>query len=119
MDPEKVEIINEFIECPINLYDGVGKETELHSFHKKCESIRKAHRLGDEDYDAVEGIMNKLRQAKNKLVSFVNEAVAREQFKEIRKELFEIIVEVIRESLEQDIKHIITQLIKLILSSLV
>ena len=63
--------------------------------------------------------MNELRQAKNKLVSFVKKAVAREQFKEIRKELFEIIVEVIRESSEQDIKHIITRLIKLILSSLV
>ena len=114
-----MEIINEFIECLISLYDGVGKETELHSFHKKCESIRKVHRLDDEDYDAVQGIMNELRQAKNKLVSFVKEAVASEQFKEIGKELFEIIVEVIRESLEQDIKHIITRLIKSILSSLV
>ena len=65
--------------------------------------------------------MDELRQAKNKLVSFVKEAVASEQFKEIGKELFEIIEEVIKESLEQelDMKHIITRLIKLILSSLV
>ena len=121
MDPGKGETIHEFIECLINLCDGVGKETELHSFHKKCESIRKAYRLDDEDCDAVDRIMDELRQAKNKLVSFVKEAVASEQFKEIGKELFEIIVKVIRESLEQelDIKHIIIRLIKLILSSLV
>ena len=94
----------------------MSKETELHSFYKKCESIRKAYRLDDEDCDAVDGIMDELRQAKNKLVSFVKEAVASEQFKEIRKELFEIIVEVIREPSEQDIEHIITRLIKLMLS---
>ena len=121
VDPEKGEIIHEFIECPINLHDGMSKATELHSFYEKCESIRKAYRLDDEDFDAVDGIMDELRQAKNKLVSFVKEAVASEQFKEIGKELFEIIVKVIRESLEQelDIKHIITRLIKLVLSSLV
>ena len=56
-----------------------------------------------------------------KLVSFVKEAVASEQFKEIGKGLFEIIVAVIRKSLEQelDINHIITRLIQLILSSIV
>ena len=65
--------------------------------------------------------MDELRQAKNKFVCFVKEVVASEQSKETGKHLFEIIVEVIRESLEQelDIKHIITRLIKLILSSLV
>ena len=103
MDPEKGEIIHEFIECLINLHDGMSKETELHSFYKKCESIRKAYRLDDEDCDVVDGIMDKLRQAKNKLVSFVKKAVASEQFKEIRKELFKIIVKVIRESLEQEL----------------
>ena len=62
--------------------------------------------------------MDELRQAKNKFISFVKEAVASKQFKETGKVLFEIIVEVIRESMEQElaIKHIITQLIKLILS---
>ena len=121
MNPEKGEIIHEFIECLINLHDGVGKGTELHSFHKKCESIRKAYRLDDEDCDAVDGIMDELRQAKSKLVPFVEEAIASEQFKEIGKELFEIIVKLIRESLEQEIniKHIITRLIKLKVSSLV
>ena len=65
--------------------------------------------------------MDELRQAKNKFVSLAKGAVASEQFKQIGKELSEIIVEVIRESLEQelDIKHIITRLIKLILSWLV
>ena len=117
MDPEKREIIHEFNECLINFRDGVGKDTELHSFHKIYESIRKACRLDDEYYDVVDGIMDELRQAKNKLVSFVKEAAASEQFKEIGKEPF---VEVFRESVEQelDIKHIITRLIKLILSSL-
>ena len=49
------------MECLINLHDGVGKETELHSFHKKCESIRKAYKLDDEDCDTVDGIMDELR----------------------------------------------------------
>ena len=55
--------------------------------------------------------MDELRQAKSKLVPFVEEAIASEQFKEIGKELFEIIVKLIRESLEQEIniKHIITR----------
>ena len=119
IDPEKWVITQEFIEYVISLHDGVGKETELHSFHKKCESISKTYWLNDEDYDAVDGIMVELRHAKNKLVSFL--FVASDQFKEIEKELFEIIVEVIGESLELelDIKHKITHLIKLILSSLV
>ena len=119
IDPEKWLITQEFIEYLISLHDGVGKETELHSFHKKCESISKTYWLNDEDYDAVDGIMVELRHAKNKLVSFL--FVASDQFKEIEKELFEIIVEVIGESLELelDIKHKITHLIKLILSSLV
>ena len=64
VDPEKGEIIHEFIECLINLHDGVGKETELHSFHKNCESIRKAYSVDEEDCDAVDGIMDELRQAK-------------------------------------------------------
>ena len=65
--------------------------------------------------------MDELRQAKNKLVSLAKRAVVSEQFKQIGKEVSGIIVEVIRESLEQvlDIKHIITRLIKLILSWLV
>ena len=65
------------------------------AFRKKCESIRKAYRLDDENYDAVDWIMDELRQAKYKLVSFVKEATASEQFKETGKELFEIIVKVI------------------------
>ena len=57
MAPEKGEIIHEFIECLINLHDGVGKETELHNFHKKCESIRKSYRFDDKDCDTVDAIM--------------------------------------------------------------
>ena len=87
MDPENGYVHND-----------AGKETTLHSFHKKCESIRKAYRLDVEDCDTVGGIMDELRQAKNKLASFVKEVVTSERFKEIRKELFEIIVKVIRES---------------------
>ena len=45
--------------------------------------------------DAVDWIMDELRQAKYKLVSFVKEATASEQFKETGKELFEVIVKVI------------------------
>ena len=46
---------------PINLHDGLSKEIELHSFHKKFESIRKAYRLDDKDYDAVDEIIDELR----------------------------------------------------------
>ena len=67
VDPEKGEIIHEFIECLIILQDGVRKETELHTFHKKYESIEKAFRLNDKDYDAVDRIMNGLRQNFNVL----------------------------------------------------
>ena len=56
VDPEKDEIIHEFIKCLIKLYDGIGKETKLHIFHKKW--------LNDEDYDTVNKIMEELRQAK-------------------------------------------------------
>ena len=54
MDPENGYVHND-----------AGKETTLHSFHKKCESIRKAYRLDDEDYNAEDEIMDELRQAKN------------------------------------------------------
>ena len=59
MAPEKGEIIHEFIEFLINLQDGVGKETELHNFHKKWESIRKSYRFDDKDCDTVDAIMDK------------------------------------------------------------
>ena len=73
MDPENGYVHND-----------AGKETTLHSFHKKCESIRKAYRLDDEDYNAEDEIMDELRQAKNKLVSIAKETLASKQFKEIR-----------------------------------
>ena len=42
MDPEKGEIIHKFIECLINLLDGVGKETELHTaFIKNVKALEK------------------------------------------------------------------------------
>ena len=66
------------------LHNDAGKESTLHSFHKKCESIRKAYRLDDEDYNAEDEIMDELRQAKNKLVSIAKETLASKQFKEIR-----------------------------------
>ena len=67
------------------LHNDAGKESTLHSFHKKCESIRKAYRLDDEDYDAEDEIRDELRQAKNKLVSIAKEGLASKQFKEIRE----------------------------------
>ena len=42
VDPEKGGNYSWIYWMPINLHDGVGKEIELHSFHKKCENIRKA-----------------------------------------------------------------------------
>ena len=85
VNPEKVEIINKFIECLINFHDGVGKETELYSFHKRCESVRKAYRLDDEDYDTEDGIMDKLREAKNKLFLLLRKLVQASSLKKSEK----------------------------------
>ena len=41
VDPEKGEIIHEFIKCLINLHDGVGKGTKLHSLHKNVKASEK------------------------------------------------------------------------------
>ena len=64
VDPEQGEVIHEFIECPINLDNGICKEIKLDNFHKKCEIIRKAYRFDVEDCDPADGIMDDLRKLK-------------------------------------------------------
>ena len=41
------------------------KETKIRVINKKCELIRNAYR--EEDYDAVDGFLDELKQAENKL----------------------------------------------------
>ena len=66
---------------------------------------------GEEDYDAVDGFMDELKQTKNRLVAFVRKATNNKQFKQIGKELFSLIVEVIQDSMEDelDIKYVAIQ----------
>ena len=94
------------------------KETKIWVNSKKYELIRNAYQ--EEDYDDVDGFVDGLKQAKNRLVAFVRKAANKKQFKQTRKELFPLIVEVIQDSTEDelDIKYVVTRLIKLILSSL-
>ena len=65
----------------------------------------------EEDYDAVDGFMDGLKQTKNTLVAFVRKAANNKQFKQIGKELFSLIVEVIQDSMEDelDIKYVVIQ----------
>ena len=103
----------------MDLHKFVSKEIEIWVINKKCKNIRNAYK--EEDYDAVDGIVNELKQVKNKLVSFVREAANNKHFKQIGKELFDLIVDVIRDSMddELDIKYVIVRLIKVILSPLI
>ena len=46
----------------------------------------------EEDYDAVDGILDDIKQAKNKLILFDKKATANEQFKQIGKDMFKLIL---------------------------
>ena len=73
----------------------------------------------EEDYDVVNGLLDDVKQAKNKLILFDKKAGANEQFKQIGKEMFKLIFKIIKDSIEDevDFTHIMTSLIKIILSS--
>ena len=74
------------------------------------------------DYDSVDGIINQITKAKNKLVSFAKEATEiDERFKAVGKQLFELIFRVIKDSVEDqvDFTQVLSALINIILSALV
>ena len=73
-------------------------------------------------YDSVDGIINQITKAKNKLVSFAKEATEiDERFKAVGKQLFELIFKVIKDSVEDqvDFTQVLSALINIILSALV
>ena len=74
------------------------------------------------DYDSVDGIINQITKAKNKLVSFAKEATEIDEiFKAVGKQLFELIFRVIKDSVEDqvDFTQVLSALINIILSALV
>lgn len=119
IDREKGKTTRDFIKSLINLHKSISKETEIPMINKKCESVRNAYR--EEDYDTADGIVDELKQAKDKLVCFVRKAANNEHFKQIGKEPFELIVDIIRDSMDDElgIRYVITRLFKVILSSLI
>ena len=80
-DKEKGEIVHDFIQSLISLHQNVSKETDIIVINKKCQSIMKAYK--EKDYDVVDGIVDDLKQAKNKMISFAKKAAAHEQLKRI------------------------------------
>ena len=72
------------------------------------------------DYDSVDGVIDQITKAKNKLVSFASEATdIDERFKTVGKQ--ELIFKVIRDSVEDqvDFTQVLNALINIILSALV
>ena len=80
-DKEKGEIVHDFIQSLISLHQNVSKETDIIVINKKCQSIMKAYK--EKGYDVVDGIVDDLKQAINKMISFAKKAAAHEQLKRI------------------------------------
>ena len=55
-----------------------------------------------DDDDTVDGILDKIKQAKNNLISFTKQAAANEDVNQIGKELFKLIFEIIKDSIEDN-----------------
>ena len=101
------------------MYKEVAKETGNRVISKKCIKLQNTCMEDQEDYDEVDGLVDELKKAKNWMVSFIKEADGNEQYRQIGKQLFRIIVNAISDSLEGevDIKQVIFRLINVISSS--
>ena len=101
------------------MYKEVAKETDNRVISKKCIILQNTCKEDQEDYDEVDGLVDRLKKAKNWMVSFIKEAVGNEQYRQMAKQLFRIIVNAISNSLEGeiDIKQVIFRLINVIYSS--
>ena len=101
------------------MYKEVAKDTDNWIISKKCIKLQNACKEDKEDYDEVDGLVDELKKAKNWMVSFIKEAAGNEQYRQIGKQLFRIIVNAISDSLEGevDIKQVIFILINVISSS--
>ena len=113
------EIVANFVMCLQTMYKEVAKETDNRVISKKCIKLQNTCMEDQEDYDEVDGLLDKLKKAKNWMVFFIKEAVGNEQYRQIGKQLFRIIVNAISDSLEGevDIKQVIFRLINVISSS--
>ena len=112
----KGEIVANFVNCLQIMYKEVAKETDNRVISKKCIKLQSTCKEDQEDYDEVDGLVDELKNAKNWMVSFIKEAVGHEQYRQIGKQLFRIIVNAISDSLEgeADIKQVIFRLISVI-----
>ena len=122
MDSEKGNILHEFIESVMTLLLDVIQDKYVLTINRKYHKIRKAYKSDEVDYDSVDGIIDQITKAKNKLVSFAREGTEiDERFKAVRKQLFELIFKVIRDSVEDqvDFTQVLSTLIRIILSALV
>ena len=119
LNVDKAEIVANFVMCLQTMYKEVAKETDNRVISKKCIKLQNTCMEDQEDYDEVDGLVDELKKAKNWMVSFIKEAVGNEQYRQIGKQLFRIIVNAISDSLEGevDIKQVICRLINVISSS--
>ena len=76
IDDKDGEITNNFITSLFDLNKCLTKDNEIRVINKKCELIRNVCR--EDDYDAADGFVDELKQAKNRLVAFVRKAVNNE-----------------------------------------
>ena len=115
----KGEIVANFVNCLQTMYKEVAKETDNRVISKKCIKLQNTYKEDQKDYDAVDGLVDELKKAKNWMVSFIKEAFGNEQYRQIGKQLFRIIVNAISASLEGevDINQVIFRLINVISSS--
>ena len=118
LNVDKGEIVANFVNCLQTMYKEVAKETDNRVISKKCIKLQNTCKEDQEDYDEVDGLVDELKKAKNWMVSFIKEAVGNEQYRQIGKQLFRIIVNAISDSLEGkvDIKQVIFRLINVISS---
>ena len=117
---EKWKVLMDFIEITGQLHhelqNGGG------DVNKNYLKTRKLYEEVETNYDYVDGVIDKHRKAKHRLVYFLKNAAANEQFHIVvllPKQLFEVVLEAIKDSLEgkSSIKCIIAKLLEIVLSS--
>ena len=68
--------MHDFVQSLIALHAEVNKETDIAVIDKKCQKIMNAYK--EEDHDAADGILDDIKQAKNKLILFPKKPAANE-----------------------------------------
>ena len=116
---EKWKVVMDFIEITGQLHQEL--QNSGGDVNKKLLKIRTLYEEVEADYNCVDGVVDELKKAKDRLVAFVKFPEANEQFQEVGKQLFEVVLEAIKDSLEgkANIKYIIAKLLEIVLLSLV